>query len=292
MNVKFFHTTTGQTLTELGLKLHDLLIQAGWTLEYADINAVGTGTATSPAWDNSFSAFTSGGRVLYKMPVTSLATRWYVEIELYYISNSNAYDIYFRTAKGVSVAGVAIDPGTLCGFNASSANRVIGEHIVTVTEHGLAVAQALQETTNCYICCERKRTLIGTPIDDIVIHGTGKNANVTGLGASYGTCRSRNTLSGESTAKAYAILLETISEGAQSPQVASLSASSGLLAIPAGPFITSGGIGGMSGHIVFFPNADVPTGTDQAVTVDGTNQVFFNPNNPGTHKYYAAFIRS
>lgn len=61
--------------------LHSLLIAAGWTLEYADADAIGTGTAENPAWDKEYASASLAGRAVYRMPANGTLPRWYVRIE-------------------------------------------------------------------------------------------------------------------------------------------------------------------------------------------------------------------
>src|SRR5690606_34209291 len=61
--------------------LHDALVAAGWSVEYLDADAIGSGSEEAPAWDKNFSSSSSVGVAVYRMPVNGSLTRWYVKPE-------------------------------------------------------------------------------------------------------------------------------------------------------------------------------------------------------------------
>jgi hypothetical protein len=62
-------------------KLHALLVAAGWTVEFINSDAIGTGTSGSPAWDKTPAVSTSCGIAIYSMPLNDHSRAWFVKLE-------------------------------------------------------------------------------------------------------------------------------------------------------------------------------------------------------------------
>lgn len=68
------------TLTAFMTKFHAEAILAGWSIEYADADAIGTGSAGTPAWDKTPATSTDGGIAVYQMPANGFTTEWFVRV--------------------------------------------------------------------------------------------------------------------------------------------------------------------------------------------------------------------
>ena len=93
-------------LKTMAVALHDVLITAGWTIVYADADAIGTGSSGSPAWDKTPATTTTAGRTIYEMSAATASVTRYVEIE-------------WRWGSAVTEWCPIIDLGT--GFDGSTA---------------------------------------------------------------------------------------------------------------------------------------------------------------------------
>jgi hypothetical protein len=62
-------------------KLTELLLDAGWTAEWADSDAIGAGSLLLPAWDKTPATSTAAGNAVFRMPANGHSIQWYVRIE-------------------------------------------------------------------------------------------------------------------------------------------------------------------------------------------------------------------
>lgn len=292
MTIAYNRVTTGRTLQQMGVDIDTVLKGAGWTLEYANADAITGGTAAIPGWGKTFASTVSGGIVVYKMPVTTLATRWLVEIELFWNITLNIFVARVRTATAVSVAGVLTNPGTQIGPSGTATNNT-GECIVGASEHGFAIGQALGLATGYALCVERKRNLAGVQIDDIVVHGLSTNTASNGLFTATGGCVNRNLAGGENGSVDYLLVRKTISGGGSysASEPTSLAGAGALRGIAMGPLIASGGLGGMSGHLLFFPINDAPLGNDLTISVAGVDRLFGVAANTTATTHRVGFLK-
>lgn len=273
--ISFNREAVSRTAQQLGQALHTTLLAAGWTLEYANALAITGGTAASPGWGDPASVINASfGKVVYKMPASAFATRWLVEFDLFRTSAAVTVELRIRTAKAVdAVTGTLTDAGTQLGFESTAnVSTILGESIISASENGVLVSMGLDDGYGWILCAERKRTLIGEYLNDIVIHAISP-LSTSANGRPAGGAIARNAASGESGLAAY-VMIGLMNNTAIS-QASSLSAPGGLRGIAAGPLIASGGLVGMSGHLLFFPSGDVAAGNDQLVAVGATEQLFF-----------------
>lgn len=61
--------------------LHTVMLAAGWTVEFIDADAIGTGTSGAPAWDKAYPVNVSIGVAVYRMPANGSLARWFVRLE-------------------------------------------------------------------------------------------------------------------------------------------------------------------------------------------------------------------
>lgn len=172
--------TNASTIQAVMTKLHAMLVVKGWTIEYADSDAIGGGTGSTPAWDKTPAVNTDAGVVVYRMPANDHATEWYVKIIPMW--GSAAVD---RLAIRFLQAGTGHSGGTLTGggsgitLAASTATNISNAaHHVAVSEDGFAVLWDGVGNTP-FALVERVRAADGTVTDAVLamfrINGTGAN---------------------------------------------------------------------------------------------------------------------
>jgi hypothetical protein len=137
--------------------LHTALLLAGWTCEYLDADAIGTGTLEAPAWDKTPTTNQTVGVAVYRMPANGSLTRWYVRPEVGWFAAST------RTAFRTLTVGTAHSgSGVLTGGNASSPLAATSTTITTsgygwalnASENGFYIGS----TSSPWMYCERVRS--------------------------------------------------------------------------------------------------------------------------------------
>jgi hypothetical protein len=270
--ISYSRVTTGQTLQQVGQAIHAALIGAGWTIAYADSDAITGGTASSPGWGKTAAINTIAGRATYQMPVTPFATRWFVDIELYWGTLATAYSVSVKTATGCSGAGVLANPGTPVRPSPTSAINS-GEFVFCASPNGFALGICLTASGGYAICAERRRNLAGVALDDIVVHAIANGSPISGTVLPYGGAINRNLIGSENGPVPYAYLCFAInpSSAFSTSEPTSLAGAGALRGIPMGPMIMSGGASGMSEHMLLFPAGDAPFGNDLTVSFGGVD---------------------
>lgn len=266
--------------------LIEVLKEQGWTVEYADANAIGTGSASSPKFDTvAYSSGASIGVVVVKMPLNGLSTAWLVRIEPKWGTNASGWLMVFATGTG-RAGGVLSDPGTTLtvGSSSSTASNNL-EYFISAHKNEMMVCFPAYSAVQI----GRFRTLGGTSLDDIVILiTTNYSAYVAGLPApvfnispNAGVCITRNVSQGEYTASR--ALVWGHSTGATYYAGAStMTDFAGNYGYPVGPFLMGNGPGGFPRLMAFFPTGDIPAALQNfTVTVDGADRLFFVPTGTG-----------
>lgn len=259
-----YPTGTG-SLAAWGQKLHDLLIAAGWELQYANANAIGTGTASSPKWDAVTAATnTSAGLATYRMPLAGLTNRWVVQIELHWTTTTSTFGIRTTTAQAVNTGTGALTlPGTTYGPNGQVAHTT-AESVIAVSEYGFVVNSA-----SIWHGVERRRSITNAWMDDILTH---QHAAGTPTGfAQGGWGRARSWATGEFAPMALAWLNGL--DGSSALGITTLSGADNV-GYPTGPYQTSDGLGGLVRHLVTMRPADSVAGVDQGIEVNGTVRMY------------------
>jgi hypothetical protein len=292
--IAYNRVTTGQTLQQVGQAIHAALIGAGWTIAYADTDAITGGTAGTPGWGKTAAINTIAGRATYQMPVTALATRWFVDIELYWNTAITMYSVAIKTATACSVAGVLTSPGTQVRPTPATAGNT-GEFVYCASPNGFAVGIALSTGGAGYaICVERKRNLAGVALDDIMVHAIANGMTINGTSLTYGGGINRSLSGSENGAVEYIFLRKVIlgTNAYNTSEPTSLAGAGALRGVPMGPLLASGGLGGMSEHILFFPATDAPLGNDLTVSFGGVDGVVGVAGTSTALGYRIAFRKS
>lgn len=156
------------TVQNVMTALHGHLIASGWTIEYADADAIGTGSAGTPAWDKAPASNTSMGVVVYRMPANDHTNRWFVWIDARYGSSTAlmgyrcrgglTHDGSGNVSDGSAELGPAIGVNTGAGFMMS-----VSEDFFAIVQYGFATA-----TANGLFMVERPRTMAGVVGEGLV----------------------------------------------------------------------------------------------------------------------------
>lgn len=272
-----FRTANGQpsTVQNIYTTLHAVLILAGWELVYADADAIGTGTASTPAWSKAPAINTTAGTVIYRMPATSgFATRWCVEIKPAWLGGVDRQRLQIRLGDGFA-ANALVNPGAVAEAGAgssSSANTTSTEWYVSAYEHGFLVMTSSVGSSGFLLALERRRRLDDTILDDAVTY---LGAYISS-GALFGTVqiaggatRTRLAQGGEIDPAAWAVL----KTGANAAP-GTLNRMDGATGIPAGPFSLSGGMAGFPRLFMLTVPNDTPVNVDATRFVDGANHAY------------------
>lgn len=285
MGVQYTRITSNPvTLQQIGQALHSALVAAGWTLEYADADAQIGGVGGAPGWGKAPAANTSAGKAVYRMPASGSLNRWYVQVEFRWSGIITSIQTRFTTAKGVdSATGVLIEPGTVCGYDSTSQNNNGGDCYLAAFEHGLLVA--INSTAhNYFLGLERRRSLTGQYLDDVVAYGLGSAPAASGgwtlpsSGSSVNLARSWN--SGEYGSQPLAALIGVANNGTP-PAPTTYNAQGNSTGYPAGLFSTSGGLGGMLRLLMLWLPNDAPALGSQSVRIDGADRTYFATGSGG-----------
>lgn len=161
--------TNSSTVQAWMTKLHELLLAAGWSIEYADSDAIGGGSSGNPAWDKTPATNVDAGIVVYRMPANDHATEWFVRLRPGWSSVTDRPHM-----RGVQV-GTGHSGGTLSGSVSTEAVATVAtaasnsrDWQVAVSEDGLVVSIP-HVTTAVGFWAERLRTPDGTVVDDVTI---------------------------------------------------------------------------------------------------------------------------
>lgn len=178
--VRYFEASagTGSSLLSVWMpKLQELLLDAGWTLEYADADAIGAGSSGSPAWDKTPATNVDAGVAVYRMPANDHTTQWFVRLRPGWAANTNRPHMRGVTlgtthdgSGGISGAGSELAPSVT---TTQTDNRQV---LIASSEDGFALLlPALTATVNVIV--ERaRRSDTGAITDDVLALNTYTNA--------------------------------------------------------------------------------------------------------------------
>ena len=165
-------------------KLTELLLLAGWTQEWINADAIGTGTTALPAWDKTPANSSDAGIVVFRMPANGLTVQWYVCIVPGW--NSPVTEVTFRRMYAANAyAGTGeLNSGGVGGNVplATTTNQQYG-HAISVSEDGLIVALhggIGGPAAARAIHFERVRNAAGAATDDLAVFGYGGSSGNNG----------------------------------------------------------------------------------------------------------------
>lgn len=165
-----YYEAGAATLSAWMPKLQELLLDAGWTLEYADADAIGSGSPEAPAWDKTPATNTDAGIAVFRMPANGQPTRWYVRLRPGW--NNATTQAYMRGARiGLSHDGSGEVTGAGDELAPNGANFATHTRpwAVAVSEDGFALILGDYDDTPLVIV-ERARSMSGQVLDDVIAH--------------------------------------------------------------------------------------------------------------------------
>ena len=179
--------TDGALISIVMPLLHTKLLAAGWTLEYVDADAIGSGSAETPAWDKAPVTNTDAGVAVYRMPANGAFTRWYARIRPGWAANTNRPHI-----RGVTVGSGHAGDGVLTGStseivpsiaNAQTDNRQV---YVAASEDGFYLNWYAGSSTDATTHVERIRLMDESVQDEVIAFNRFNNFQSAFLSASLG----------------------------------------------------------------------------------------------------------
>ena len=292
--IRYFAATAaaGSSLVSVWMaKLHALLVtDSGWTIEYADTDAIGSGSAGTPAWDKTPAASVDAGIAVYRMPENGYATRWYVRVRPGWAAATTRPHM-----RGLQVGTTHAGSGVVTGGSsemeagAGSISSDARAWKMSVSEDGFAFAMDGTASQPPMFWVDRARKLDGSILDDVVAFNQ-YTATLTSLGrhasASVGSVSTFNFVQ-IATAGCGAVV-------AASTAIPSLESSDAAGVAAIGPYYPGGDPVFAPSRLLFLANpADVTADTSRVMAIDGGNktyQVFGAPvgNSAGAGIWLAA----
>lgn len=270
-------TTNPITIQQIGTTLHQALIAAGWTIEYANADAIGSGSASNPAWSKTPANNTSAGIVIYRMPANGTLFRWYVEIELLWPLNTIA-SLAMSVRTGTDhTSGTLLNPSAKWGMNTANSltsNSGSGDNYVCANEDGFLVALNAA-TTGWLLLLERLRDLTGALQNDLLVMATSNSSNwvQTPNGRVGNAVRRGDAPYIEYTPRLAALLAGQDATSAYQNLVTTTRADGN--GFPCGPYPTSNGLWGLPRLAVLMLADDCTLGQALAINVDGGPKNYF-----------------
>lgn len=256
-------------------KLHDLLLLAGWTLEFANTDAIGTGSAGSPNFDKAPAVNTSAGVVIYKMPLNGQVTPWFVRLEPKWASPGLSGFLDVQTGTG-QAAGVLQNPGSAVVFGASNSGvNTASELYVSAHPDALLVCLTGSASNSWLMSVGRRIDEAGETKDDVnvsLIAATGVTvagpAGIDTLGSSV----TRSITRGELQAEKFLVLACPGTSPTVYSQPLSTNRDGAETGLPLGPFLRSGGLASIPRLWYIVADNDSVAGNEQIMFIDGADR--------------------
>ncbi len=151
-------------------KLQELLFLAGWTVEFANADAIGTGSAAIPAWSMAPVPNTDAGIAVYRMPANGHSVPWFVRLTPGWALSTDRG--HMRSAQ----VGRTHTTGTIGEGNANHAAHIITTQtkdsgfMVSVSEDGMALYLNSSAAAGAHaFLVERVRNNAGTVMPGVVM---------------------------------------------------------------------------------------------------------------------------
>lgn len=177
--VRFIHRTAAvnnSTIQSMMTALHQQLLLSGWTIEWANAGAIGTGTLAAPAWSAPFAANSDSGIVVYRMPTRGHATSWFVRLRMGFGATTSTNTL----VRGLTIGEFHDGAGGVTGGISEAPNSGVGTSpdvafSISSSEDGFVLAT----NTHFLLNIERVRRPDGTVEDDIIAYYySGTSVNV------------------------------------------------------------------------------------------------------------------
>lgn len=178
--VRYFEAPAGTDSSLLSVwmpKLQELLLDAGWTLEYADADAIGAGSSGSPAWDKTPATNVDAGVAVYRMPANGHDTQWFVRLRPGWAANTNRPHM-----RDVQVGTTHDGNGNVSGGSAGVAPTVTTAQtdnrqvLMAVSEAGFFFTLPASSGVVSVLVERARRSDTGVVTDDLLVLNTFSNA--------------------------------------------------------------------------------------------------------------------
>jgi len=275
--------TDASTVQAVMTKLHTMLLSKGWTIEYADASAVGSGSSGSPAWDTTPASNTDAGTVVYQMPANDHDTPWYIKITAKW-GSAPADDWCFTFAQ----AGTGHSSGTLSG-GGSGVTRSVSNgdvtslgHEMAVSEDGLFILLDGSTSSSVFLLIERVRDADGTVSDEVFIMVKNNTSSASIAWAFY------SAATGEDTTSDIAVIGRVVSNWTTLSGAGSLLSADGASSALVGPYPTRrANLGAPPRLACLVSTYDASLDSNIQLNVDGGAKTYHVTTNSQSHSYLA-----
>lgn len=286
--------TNSSLISAFAPKLHALLVAAGWTILYANADAIGSGSSSNPAWDKTPATNASAGKTIYRMPANDHTRQWCVQIEHGW-GTSTANNLTTSITVGTDWDGTSalIDAGGTITY-ASNASTLNLEVLISTSEDGFAFAYAGNTTSLLrWALVERPRAFDGQVTDDLAISGYAVGGTFPSSNIAYGCARYRASDGLEYTAAPWAALAH--SQGPTSWQGPAsgggFTSADGETGLPIGPLTISGIPAALPRLLLLIHAQDAVAASDHPVFVDEDVRLYRTPVSLVSSAYVTVLAR-
>lgn len=175
--VSFFNASAGTNsalLVDWMTQLQSMLFAKGWTLAYADSDAIGNSVDPStPAWDKTPATNTDAGVAVYRMPANDHDTRWYVRLRPGWAGNTNRPHM-----RGLTIGDAHDGSGAVSGGGSelapsvSTAQTDNRQVLIACSEDGFALLLPATTAAVNVIVERARRSDTGAITDDVLALNT------------------------------------------------------------------------------------------------------------------------
>lgn len=276
---------TGSSLvSNFMTRLQARMFAVGWTIMYANSDAIGGGSSSVPAWDKTPANTTSAGRAIYRMPSNDHSRQWYVQLELGWGTNStNNHQFKITIGTGWDTVDALTGAGSTITYEAGSSSSANVEFLVAASEDGFAFVYASASQAGRWVLVERARDFDGTVGDDLIVMGYA--AQITAgyfpdsHAPTYGCVRYRASDGFQYAANRIMLLgpLGGIGAFGGLNNHGTTTSPDGETNVPIGPINASGGVAGLPRLIQAVLGNDAVANTDHPVLIDGGVKLYRAP---------------
>jgi hypothetical protein len=268
-------------------KLHALLIAAGWTIEYANADAIGGGSAGTPAWDKTPAVSTSCGIAIYSMPLNDHSRSWFVKLEPGWGSNvASGLSMKITVGTGES-AGTLTGAGNEFEYLGTTTTQTGNEVIMAASEDGFAYHH-VGTTANAirWFSVERLREFDGTVTADLGVLGAAATGTFPDQAPHYGCVAYRASDGYEYAMNGWMALARVTNYASfAGPATITTTSADGETGTPIGPVNTSARAWGIPRLVLIVGQLDALASTDHPVLVDGGTKLYRAPVTFVTNHY-------
>lgn len=179
--VSFFNASAGTNsalLVDWMTQLQSMLFAKGWTLAYADADAIGSSLDPStPAWDKEPATTTDAGVAVYQMPANGHDTQWFVRLRPGWAANTNRPHM-----RGVQVGTTHDGSGNVSGGSAEAAPTITTSQtdnrqiLMAVSEDGFFFTLPGGASSVNVLVERARRSDTGSVTDDLLVLNTFSSA--------------------------------------------------------------------------------------------------------------------